>query len=221
MPDCPSFYNSLGNTIKLLNDNGWQTRLGFAWGDPYIQKARNSLVKQFLKTDFDTFFFVADDLEWDPEDALKVVSMDDPVVAGVYPMKTNPVRYPVLIRTDKTGIPLTRDDGCISALRVQTGFLRIHRNVFENIIEGYPELSFYGAKNGEPVNISHDFFPQGVHNHRWIGEDYAFCDLWTNLEGKIWVVPDMDFTHYKGEVGYFGNYHEYLKALPGGVNYKE
>ena len=31
----------------------------------------------------------------------------------------------------------------------------------------------------------------------------------------------LDLTHYDGDIPYFGNYHEYLKKLPGGINYKE
>lgn len=219
MPDCIPFLISFKRTLKLLKERGYTTQNGFAWGDPYIQKARNNLVKQFLESDCDIFFFVADDLEWNPEDALKVIETNGEVVAGVYPQKSsNPIKYPVSVERGGQGIPLTRPDGCISAKRVQTGFLRINRIVFENIVSGYPELAFYGVYNGKPIGMSHDFFPQGVHNHRWIGEDYAFCDLWTGLGGKIWIVPDIDFSHYAGGREYFGNYHEYLKQLPGGIN---
>lgn len=221
LPSTPAFYSSLRETVELLRQSGYHTQLGFAWKDPYIQKARNYLVKQFLNSDCDTLFFVADDLEWPAKMALEFIGMSDNIVAGVYPQKNIPLRYPVGVNKGVHGIPLTRPDGCVSAARVQTGFLRIKRVVFENIIEGYPELSFYGKKNGKPINISHDFFPQGVRNHSWIGEDYAFCDLWTGLGGKIWVVPDIDLIHHSEDKGYKGNYHQYLMSLPGGANYKE
>jgi len=217
-PECKFFWSSLKGAAALLKQHGYIPYFGVAWQDPYIQKARNDLAAQFLRSKCDIFIFVADDLEYKPEDLLKLIETPGDVVAGVYRLKSDAEQYPVRIHVGPNRIALTRDDGCILASRVQTGFLRINRVVFEKIIEGYPDLSYYGLKNGEKINIAHDFFPQGVRNHRWIGEDYAFCDLWTGLGEKIWIIPDVDLTHYEGEIGYPGNYHEYLKKRPGGIN---
>jgi len=221
MPTCQPFMDSLNGAGRLLKEHGYTPNKGAVFCDPYIQKARNNLVKQFLESDNDIFFFIADDVEFKPEDLLKVLETPGDVVAGVYRTKQDDPYYPVGICKDSDGCPITREDGCIDARRVQTGFLRIHRTVFEQIILRYPGLAYYGVKNGEKINVAHDFFPQGVHKHVWLGEDYAFCELWTGIGGKIWIVPDIDLTHYEGEIGYKGNYHEYLKKLPGGINERE
>lgn len=214
------FLASFKGTVELLESKGYTTQKGFAWGDPYIQRARNHLVNQFLESDCGVFFFIADDIEFDPHDALRLIETEGDVVAGAYPiMGGNPIKFPVDVNKGPHGIPLTRDsDGAISAKRVQTGFLRIRRKVFEDFIAGYPELAFYGVHKGRPYSIRHDFFPQGVHNHRWLGEDYSFCDFWIRLGGEIWIVPDIDLTHHSEKKAYFGNYHEYLMRLPGGKN---
>jgi len=217
-PECAQFWSSLKGAAALLKEHGYNTYRGVAWQDPYIQKARNDLASQFLKSNCDIFVFVADDLEYKAEDLLKLIETPGDVVAGAYRLKSDEEEYPVRIHVGPNRIALTRDDGCILASRVQTGFLRINRIVFEKLIEGYPDLAYWGLKNGEKINIAHDFFPQGVRNHRWIGEDYAFCDLWTGLGGKIWLIPDLDLTHYEGKIGYPGNFHEYLKKRPGGIN---
>lgn len=218
LPNCVPFIRSLNSAGRLLKEYGYTPNKGAVFGDPYIQKARNTLVKQFLDSDNDIFFFIADDLEFKAEDVLKAIEMPGDVVAGVYRIKQDEPQYPVSVNRGVNGIPLTRKDGCISATRVQTGFLRINRCVFEQIILRYPGIAYYGVKDGRPVNVAHDFFPQGVHKHIWIGEDYAFCELWTGIGGEIWVIPDLDLTHYAGEKGYKGNYHEYLKRLPGGID---
>lgn len=221
IPKCVPFINSLNSAARLLKKHNYSPGYACVWHNPYIQMARNKLVEQFLNSDCDIFMFVADDVEFSPEDLLRVVETPGKVVAGAYRVKAEKEHYPVYINRGPNGIPLTRFDGCISAQRVQTGFLRIHRSVFEEIILNYPELAYYGTKDGQRVGGSHDFFPQGVYKHKWIGEDYAFCDLWTGIGGKIWIVPDINIIHYEGEESYPGNYHEYLKALPGGINYKE
>lgn len=216
IPDCIPFINSLNAAGRLLKERGYTPNKGAVFGDPYIQKARNTLVKQFLASSNDTFFFIADDIEFQPKDVLKVIKTPGDVVAGVYRTKQNEPHYPVGIIGGIDGVPLTRSDGCIRATRVQTGFLKINRCVFERIILNYPGLAYYGVRDGKPVNIAHDFFPQGVYKHTWIGEDYAFCDLWTGIGGEIWIVPDMDLTHYEGKIGYRGNYHTHLMCRPGG-----
>lgn len=228
VPDCKPFLSSLNATGRLLKSKGYEPYKGMAFGDPYIQKARNDLVKQFLDSDCDVFFFVADDLKFDPEDALRVIETPGEVVAGAYSMKCKPAQFAAIHKKDEHGKPIVREDGCVAALGVQTGFLRIHRSVFEKIIEGYPELAFWGMnKEGERINVSHDFFPQGVVRNRWLGEDYAFCNLWTELGGEIWVVPDIDFVHYDTEptnkepIPYPGNFHDYLQKLPGGSKERE
>jgi hypothetical protein len=221
LPECTQFIESLNAAGRLLKKHGYTPNKGAVFCDPYIQKARNRLAKQFLESDNDIFIFIADDLEFKAEDVLKLIETPGDVVAGAYRTKQEKPQYPVGIETDINGRPITREDGCISARRVQTGFLKINRTVFEQIVIRYPGLAYYGIKNGKKVNIAHDFFPQGVHKHVWLGEDYAFCELWTGIGGKIWVVPDLDLTHYEGEKGYRGNYHEYLKKLPGGINERE
>lgn len=218
-PECQEFWSSLRGAAALLKQHGYAPYFGVAWQDPYIQKARNDLVMQFLRSDCDIFIFVADDLKYKPKDLLRLVETSGDVVAGAYRLKSDQIQFPVRINVGEHMIALTREDGCISATRVQTGFLRISKIVFEKIIKAYPDLSYYGLKDGEKIDIAHDFFPQGVHNHRWTGEDYAFCDLWTDIGGEIWLIPDLDLTHYEGEIKYEGNYHEYLKRRPGGINY--
>lgn len=219
-PEASAFYSSLRAGARLLKKHGYSVDYGLVMFDPYTQLARNTLANEFLRSKSDIFVFVADDLEYKAEDLLKLIETPGDVVAGVYRQKIDNINYPVMVFGDKDKRPTVRQDGCIKGYRVQTGFLRINRTVFEQIIEGFPELSYYGLNKGKKFDLNHDFFPQGVHNHRWIGEDYAFCDLWRELGGEIWIIPDLDLTHWQGaEKGYPGNYHEYLKQLPGGINY--
>lgn len=216
LPECIPFIDSLNAAGRLLKEHGYTPNKGAVFGDPYIQKARNILVKQFLASDCDVFMFIADDVEFKAEDVLKVIETPGDVVAGAYRIKQNEAHYPVSIVRTPDGVPFIRDDGCLLATRVQTGFLKINRCVFEQIVLQYPGLAYYGIKDGKRINTSHDFFPQGVSKHTWIGEDYAFCDLWTGIGGEIWIVPDIDLTHYEGKTGYRGNYHTHLMCLPGG-----
>lgn len=214
------FYSCMKDAARLLHKHGYDLDYGLVMGDPYIQKARNTLVSKFLASNSNIFFFVADDLEYTPEAMLKVIETPGELVVGAYSMHTEPADYPVKIYVNSNRRPITRKDGCISAKLVQTGFMRVNRTVFERVAEAHPELEYYSKKNGKKIDTAHDFFPQGVHNHVWIGEDYAFCTLWLGVGGKIWIVPDLNLTHWKAGKGYFGNFHEHLMQLPGGCKHK-
>ena len=205
-----------------MKERGYVVYAHTVMGDPYIAKARNTLANKFLKSNCNIFIFLADDLQYEPEDLLRLVEAPGEVVAGAYRIKTSKARYPVTINSNDNGLPIIRSDGCVSAKWVQTGFLRINRNVFERIVLHYPERVYYGIENNARTNMSYDFFPQGtgILHHAWIGEDYGFCELWHGLGGKIWIIPDMNLTHYEKETGYPGNYHIHLMCLPGGKLYK-
>lgn len=216
-PECPAFWTSMRQAVKLLKKHGYTCYYGLVFGDPYIQKSRNNLVKQFMDSNCDMLFFIADDLEYSPEAMLEVIETPGDLVVGSYRLKSDDVQFGTHPNTGVHNSPLVREDGCIDCKWAQTGFMRINRNVFEEIAKAHPELSFYGVKDDKKINVSYDYFPQGVKNHVWMGEDYAFCELWTDLGGKVWIVPDLYLTHHGGDKEYGGNYHEYLMSLPGGL----
>ena len=219
-PEEAIFYSCLSKATALLQQHGYILNSGLVVSDPYIQKARNRLVDQFLKSNASIFIFIADDLEYSPEDMLQLIETPGEIVVGVYSQHCEPAFYPVNIINNSEGSAFTRKDGCISAKHVQTGFMRVNRTVFEQIAKAHPELEYYSMKHNKKVDAAYDFFPQGVYNHQWIGEDYAFCNLWTGLGGKIWVIPNLDLTHWDKGKGYPGNFHEHLMQLPGGCKHK-
>ena len=96
-----------------------------------------------------------------------------------------------------------------------TGFLCISRKVFEVISKSRPDLNYTEIQRGTDLleRIEYfDYFPQGVKNGEWVGEDYSFCDLWTATGGKIYVYPNMTFSHYSSNDTYTGNFYNFLKG---------
>jgi hypothetical protein len=166
--------------------------------------------------------FLDDDMSWKPADIIRLISTPGKIVAGMYPLKVDKEEmYPDGLNFNKAGYPIIRSDGCLSAWGAMTGFMKIEKSVFKTLIKAYPEQLYYAKVNDKPTDIFYDFFPQGVFDKRWWGEDYSFCRLWIQTGGKIWILPDIDFTHYSfQDKEYHGNYHEFLKRLPGGVKWQ-
>lgn len=212
---CIPFTHSMEETLILCEANGWSTTLLILEGNCYIQLARNDCVDKFMKSDCDSLFFLDDDISWNAEDALKLLEMDDEIVTGIYPYKTGHEDYPVVIRTDENNYPIVRSDGCIHGHYVPTGFLRIKRSAIQKLMNAYPDHVYqFLEKDGSNKGKVWDLFPQGRKNGRWIGEDFAFCELWAGIGESILIVPDMTFSHYGKHHTSTGNYHEFLKRQP-------
>lgn len=201
--------------MALCAEKGHTAEFSLLTGNCYVQAARNELVRKFMESGADMLFFLDDDVSWKAEDALQLIEMDDDVVAGIYPKKTDVPDYPVVIHTyPVTHYPVVRQDGCIAATGLPTGFLRISRSVIERLQEAYPGQRYEDYDNGKKVGENYDLFPQGVSNGRWYGEDFAFCNLWAAIGGTMWVVPDIDLTHHSKDRAYPGNYHRFLLEQP-------
>jgi len=215
---CAPFVESLAQTLELFKENNISHAIELICGCSYVQVARNELARKFLESDFDKIFFIDEDVSWDPQGALDIVQSGRPFVGGVYPLKSGYASdspFMVILKCDdETWVPLC-DGPYLRASRTVGGFTCIDRSVFEDIRKANPQLEFDEYSDAGPIP-KFDFFPQGVRNHRWVGEDYAFCDLWTALGEEIYIVPDIDFGHHNKGRAQFGNLLRYIKQLPGG-----
>ena len=211
----PACVQSLEATLALVVERGHEAVIGTCAGCCYIQFARNRLVRDFLKTDADVIFFIDDDVSWNAEDALRLIESPEQVIAGIYPLKNDVESYPVVVWTDAEHRAIVRD-GLIVARAVPAGMLRIQRVVIEKLIAAHPEKAYYDLVNEVREDGYYDLFPQGVYGDRWVGEDYAFCRLWTDIGGHIGVLPNMTLGHHSGSNVWVGNYHEFLLRQPGG-----
>lgn len=214
---CAPFVESLAKTLELFREHDISHAIELICGCSYVQVARNELARKFLESDCDKVFFIDEDVSWDPQGALAIVQSGLPFVGGVYPLKSGYASdspFMVILKCSEDWIPLC-DGPYLRATRTVGGFTCVDRSVFEEIQKANPQLAFdeYSADGYIP---KFDFFPQGVRDHRWIGEDYAFCDLWTALGEEIFIVPDIDFGHHNMGRAQYGNLLRYIKQLPGG-----
>lgn len=222
---CPPLVDSLARTTHLFEENGIGYDIEIYGGCCYVQVARNELVDKFLKSDCDKIFFLDDDISWDPQGALTVVLSGRPFAGGVYPKKYNAgirTPFPVVLMCSEEGIPFC-DGEYLRATRTVGGFTCVDRSVFEVLQKTYPQLAYEQCNESTMDNHERrfDFFPQGVKDGKWIGEDYAFCELWTALGEEIAIFPDITFGHHKGSQAWYGNLWRYIKQLPGGVDHEK
>lgn len=88
----------------------------------------------------------------------------------------------------------------LEVLEIGTGFMCVKRGVFEKFAEEYPHLRYrpdHQAYNPDGTKYIHAFFDTVIDpdTHRYLSEDYMFCQYWRQIGGKVWLCPWMRTQH--------------------------
>ena len=192
---------ALISAALAMERSGIGVRMKGLEGNCYIDQARNELVAYFLETDATDLLFWDSDVGCLPGTVMKLVKSTRPVVAAIYPKKTEPEEYPVdFIK----GTHTLDNEGLIEAKMVPTGLLRINRRVFDEMQERAPE---YDGRSGRKLRA---YFRTDI-RETYYGEDVEFCRRWRALGGKIRVLPDETLSH-TGPRAWIGNVGSALRA---------
>jgi hypothetical protein len=163
----------------------------FEYNNSIISSARNNLVHQFLKTDYDYLLFIDADIEFTTQDVLTLMDWatsrnDIKILAGTYPTKGFPIKYPIKWLDKKTGNQPVKTDGA------PTGFMLIKREVFDNFKKAYPEQTYACSTFNEDVTAYFDF---KIQNNAYWGEDLMFCNYCKDIKINTWVLPSVKLNH--------------------------
>jgi hypothetical protein len=89
----------------------------------------------------------------------------------------------------------------LEVMEIGTGFMMIKRGVFEKFRTEYPHLNYkpdhHGQSNFDGSRYIHAYFDTVIDpdSHRYLSEDYMFCQYWRAIGGKIWLCPWMKTQH--------------------------
>jgi hypothetical protein len=174
----------------------------------FIEMARSALVKYFLETDCTHLFFIDSDIGFEAHALGGLVQAGVPFAAGVYRQREPKVNFNGQIYE-----PQEFRGPWVRFNRVATGFMCLERHVLEEMVSRVHTCKM--SSMGEvPMVFRTDTSLKDGKPRQFVGEDYCFCDDYTELYEKgvfdqpIWVYPDITFDHD----GYIGNLHESLSV---------
>jgi hypothetical protein len=209
---CADYTASLMASSIYLTHKNIDARAKFVAGLCFIDLARNELIKHFLATDSTDLFFIDADVGWDYKATLKFLSYPQLVVAGLVPKKWD---------KDNTDKPPFHDNamtgkmegGLMESFEAPTAFMRIKREVFQILDEAYPHYKEYDTmERGIPYFQTGFVKDPETEKISFMGEDIFFCRQWCKLGERLWLDPDVNFSH-RGSSSWKGNHLEYgLKA---------
>jgi hypothetical protein len=208
----PQYLDALEASIPLIVAAGWDEGATFITGCPYISHARAEMTRKALNAGADVICYLDHDVSWQPQDLLTLLQTEGDVVAGTYRYKRDDQEeYMGVILTGDDHRPIVREDGCIKALWVPAGFLKVTKAAIQRFMRAYPALCY-----GDPDRYSVDLFNHGAHLDVWWGEDVAFCRNWNDIGGEIWLIPTLHLDHHSPTKAYPGRFHDFLLRQPGG-----
>jgi hypothetical protein len=174
--------------------------------------------------------FIDSDIHYNPQDVIALMALDKDVIGAPYPKKSinwnniaqaarqNPDMpageleslvgeyvFNVVKGTEKFTVTEP-----LQVLEIGTGFMMIKRDVFSKFKEAYPELHYkpdhVGQANFDGTRYIHAYFDTVIDpvSHRYLSEDYMFCQWWRNIGGEIHLCPWMK-TQHVGTYAFTGN----------------
>lgn len=142
------------------------------------------------------------------------ISSDDELMAKSLHYVVN--FKPINVSTNEHGQKVTQvniEDGFAEVSELGTGFMMIHRSVFDKMRQAFPDDTYVNdldlMKEDEFKDKFWLFFDTIRHpeSRRYLSEDYAFCYKWTTgCNGQIWMDLLSPLNHtgtftFKGNVG--------------------
>ena len=209
-----SYTKSCTDLAMMCAANGIDIRFYYLFNESLIQRARNYVVDEFLRSDCTHLVFIDSDIAFDPRDILGLIAIQvaDPkydIVTGPYTKKTiawEKVKKAVeLGKADETHFALdqyTADyvfnpinklasfniSEPLEVGEAGTGFMCIHRDTFVKYAEAYPELRY------KPDHIRTDNF-DGTR------EITAFFDCVIDPKSKRYLSEDYFFCQKARAIG--------------------
>lgn len=197
---------SLARLAQQLPQHGIDMNIGSICGCSVVSRARNLLVKDFLESDCTDLMFIDADINFEPEDVLRLMAWaSDPkkgIVGGVpRTRKTNKV-YIAQLDQDEEGLTMNKM-GLVRAKRIATAFMLVRREVFERLIDENPQWAYYDHSSDRQLSAVFDFL---VTEEGYMGEDYLFCDRARAIGYEVWIDPTIKLGHmgvqeYEGDFG--------------------
>lgn len=173
-------------------------------GMALVTQARNNCVAYFLNSDCTHFLFIDADIGFEPDAIFRLIEKDVPLCLTPYPVKgygkDNQLQF-IVHFPDKNNVRIDKD-GFAEIVAGPTGFMMIKREVFTKLAEKYPERKtvnkqLVGNKVETMEKGWYTFFETAQDpENGYLGEDIAFCRLWTNIGGKIYADTQTPLTHF-------------------------
>lgn len=206
-----AYLSSILSLFQLCHQVGVRIVFSSICNESLLQRSRNYIMDEFLRSGFTHLLFVDSDIQFHPKHVLTLLMQDKDIVGAHYTHKT--IDWARLARS---GLPAEKlpllagnlaypegmvDGGLVETNLLPTGFMLLKRQVLEKIQVAFPE-HYYKPDHNLMTSFNGTRYIQMFFNSE-IDEDtqelvseYEFlCRNWRKIGGKIHTCPWMALTH--------------------------
>jgi hypothetical protein len=211
-------YKSIIHDMFRLVVDGHTVRIFDEIGHADIYALRAQIVTHFLNDPNATDLVMIDsDVAWEPFGLQSLLAHDVDLVAGSYPKRKDPIEFMFRSAMD-AGEALVGDPGTglVEVWGMPGGFMRCRRPMLEKMVAAHPELMVIDrdVPGGKTCRLFDPYWydtvePDGSKAKRVLSEDYAFCQRWRDLGGKVWLDASVGMAHI-GTKAFMGKLGEFL-----------
>lgn len=228
------YIKSILDLQGLLISQGIECRFSFLFNESLITRARNYLVDEFLRSGYTHLLFIDSDIEFNAMDVIAMLHLDKEIIGGPYPKKAlkwnnidqayknaqekgltvNPAALELLagdfVFNPVPGTKEFNSSELLEVMEIGTGFMMVRRDVFDKFKDEYPHLRYKpdhaGQANFDGTRYIHAYFDTVIdpETHRYLSEDYMFCQYAREIGIKVWYCPWMKTSHL-GSYGFKGD----------------
>jgi len=194
-------FHSFLNFASYAEENGIEWTVFTHTHCSLISLGRSIMLSQVVQDlkDWTHVMWVDSDIQWQPDDIMKLLAEDKDIIGGYYPCKTFPIQQASAIKPQSDSI---ETDSLVETTYVATGFMLIKRHVCEAMHEHFmPELKFYYASKTHRDRRYVDLFAPIIDkdkNDLYLTEDYAFCERAKEIGFSCWMSKRVQLGHVMG-----------------------
>lgn len=188
------FLGCLHETFAMLTHAGIPHEFVVEPFNADICMARNKLFAKFMRSDSTHCLMIDDDMGWTPQAVGRLFAAKKDFVAVAGPKKREPLQCattPLPLDKNFGKITFEPDSGTVEVLEVGGAFNLYTKEFGNKMIEAYPELAYMGIGGEEEYSL---FLPL-ITEKAYKAEDYALCNRWRKIGGKVYVCPDISLKH--------------------------
>ena len=177
-----------------------------------IDVARNTLFGTFLRSDCTHCFWIDSDQGWKVRDFVRLLVVKKDFVAAAGVKKTTPPAFAVSVN-DAFGNAVainysSAEQGLLEVTHVGFAFACVTKEWAVRMSQHYADLSYENLTRSKEYGV---FMPM-IWNKRYMAEDFACCQRWLNMGGKIYVAPEINLEHV-GTTIFSGSWLENLVSV--------
>lgn len=211
-----AYLQSILSLLRLCGMLGIQMGVSSICSESLLQRSRNYVVDEFLRSGFTHLMFVDTDICFQPEHVIALLMLDKDVIGAPYPDKVR-IDWEIVVETIHRGNCQEEDlervagdlvfdkridpSNLVEVDVMKPGFMMVKRRVFDKLQMVYPE-NYYrpdhiGITHFDGIRNIQMFFSVEIDpdTRKLLTEYEYFCRSWRNVGGQIHMCPWMVLTH--------------------------